>query len=260
MEAELYAQVKKSIRQTLHLDLEPYKDEQMRRRLDSWLIRSRLPTWQDYFRLLAADPTEQERLRNYLTINVTEFLRDPARWETLRLQILPALQKNNPSLQIWSAGCSNGAEAYSLAILMAENAPGQPYSLLATDIDRGVLQKAMQGGPYSAEDVHNLSERQRQLHLQKAEKPPYAIQPRHKAHITFREQNLLTQPFETGFDLILCRNVVIYFTAEAKHNLYQKFSQALRPGGVLFVGGTEILPQPAQFGLRNFGISFYQKT
>ena len=115
------------------------------------------------FFLLATDVVQLERFRNYLTINVTEFFRDPARWEVLRNEILPYLIQNEAKnrswggLKLWSAGCSIGTEAYSLAFMMAEAAPFQQYDLLATDLNRGALLKARAGGPYTPEDLRNLS-------------------------------------------------------------------------------------------------------
>jgi chemotaxis protein methyltransferase CheR len=248
----------------LNIDLEHYKDEQMKRRLDSWLVRAHMETWKDYFNLLATDETELERFRNYLTINVTEFFRDPTRWDLVRQDILPHLIKNSREnhqaggLKLWSAGCSIGTEAYTLAILMDEMVPTQRYSILATDLDRGALLKARARGPYTPDDIRSLSLSQRHKYIT-ATAPYYAVESLQK-NIHFQEQNLITDRFETGFDLIVCRNVVIYFTTEAKDVLYAKFSAALRPGGVLFVGGTEIISGATKFGLQNFGISFYKKA
>lgn len=264
MEADVYAQVKSSVKRTLKIDLENYKDEQMKRRLDSWLARSKAATWNDYFYLLSRDSVELERFRNYLTINVTEFFRDQARWDSLRQEILPYLIKNaveNRSfggLKLWSAGCSIGTEAYSLALMMAETYPSHQYTLLATDLDWGALLKARAGGPYTQDDLRNLTVAQRQKNISPA--PPYYVSERLKKNIRFEEQDLLIDSFENNFDLIVCRNVVIYFTAEAKDKLYAKFNAALRPGGVLFVGGTEIISGIAKYGFENFGISFYRKS
>jgi chemotaxis protein methyltransferase CheR len=264
MDAEIYTQVKASVKQSLKIDLENYKDEQMKRRLDSWLVRSRANTWSEYFELVARDNTELQRFRDYLTINVTEFFRDPPRWNTLREEILPYLQKHAEEnhqvdgLKLWSAGCSIGAEPYSLAIMMADAAPRQKYALLATDLDRGALSKARSRGPYTPEDVHNLDAVQRQRYITPS--IPYFVNENLQCHISFQEQDLLADRFEHNFDLIVCRNVVIYFTTDAKDALYAKFSAALRPGGVLFLGGTEIISGASKFGLQNFGISFYRKT
>jgi chemotaxis protein methyltransferase CheR len=263
MDADVYNQVKDSIKRTLKIDLTNYKDEQMKRRLDSWLVRVRASTWNDYFHLLSIDGTERERFRNYLTINVTEFFRDSNRWDTLRKEILPYLwhakgTHQSARLKLWSAGCSIGAEAYSLAILMNEAAPSQNYSLLATDLDHGALHKARSRGPYLESDIRNLHNAQLQKYFTPT--PPYYVKESLQKNIRFEEQDLLADSFEKDFDLIVCRNVVIYFTAEAKELLYAKFANALRPGGVLFLGGTELISGPPRYGLQNFGISFYKKV
>jgi len=264
MDATVYTQIKTAVKRSLNIDLEHYKDEQMKRRLDSWLVRTHIDTWKDYFQLLSTDKSELERFRNYLTINVTEFFRDPTRWDLVRQDILPYLIKNSKEnhqaggLKLWSAGCSIGTEAYTMAILMDEAAPTQRYSILATDLDRGALLKARARGPYTTDDIRSLSAAQRHKYLTAAA-PHYAVENLQK-NINFQEQNLVSDRFDTGFDLIVCRNVVIYFTTETKDVLYAKFSAALRPGGVLFVGGTEIISVSAKFGLQNFGISFYKKA
>lgn len=264
MDADVYTQVKASIKRRLNIDLTNYKDEQMKRRLDSWLVRVHAKTWNDYFSLLSDDPTELERFRNYLTINVTEFFRDLHRWDFLRQEILPYLlnyasgNRQRSELKLWSAGCSIGAEPYTLAILMEEDAPFKKYSLLATDLDRGVLFKARSRGPYLEGDIRNLNRVQLQKHFTPT--PPYYVKENLQKNVRFQEQDLLADSFEKGFDLIVCRNVVIYFTAEAKELLYAKFSEALRAGGVLFLGGTELISGPSKYGLQNYGISFYKKV
>lgn len=259
METEIYTQVKHSIRGLLDINLDYYKDEQMKRRLDSWLVRSGAPSWADYLRRLRTDATELARLRDYLTINVSSFFRDPERWDALRKTILPELLNHRPRLRVWSAGCSIGLEPYSLAILLDEVSPGRRHQLLATDLDRGALGKAKARGPYSADDVQNVTTSQRQHYFEPGG-PPWFIQPNVASRITFREQNMLADEFEGDFDLIVCRNVVIYFTEAAKAELYRKFNQALRPGGILFVGGTEIVPHAQTLGFRNHGISFYERA
>jgi chemotaxis protein methyltransferase CheR len=195
---------------------------------------------------------------------VTEFFRDSNRWDTLRQEILPYLlgnpiEKNQVSeLKLWSAGCSIGAEAYTLAMLMAEAAPLRRFSLLATDLDRGALSKARSRGPYTQEDVRNLHPAQRQKYLTAS--APYYVSETLAKNIHFKEHDLLADHFDSNFDLIICRNVVIYFTAAAKETLYSKFAAALRQDGILFLGGTEIISGPTKYGLQNFGVSFYRKV
>ncbi|GAB4473547.1 MAG: protein-glutamate O-methyltransferase CheR [Anaerolineales bacterium] len=266
MELEVYQEIKRNVKKLLDLDLEHYKDEQMRRRLDSWLVRSGAPDWKAYFDRLRGDEKERNRFRDYLTINVSAFFRDPERWKSLAELVLSRLLKEanqrgplENGLRIWSAGCSIGAEPYTLAILLDEIAPRRRHSILATDYDLSALNKARQGGPYTAEEIQNLNLAQRSAYLQPGGPPYYVIQSLTKK-ITFQEHNLFADPFPKEMDLIVCRNVVIYFTAAAKEQLYRAFHDALRPGGILFVGATEIIPHPQTYGLRNVGISFYERV
>ncbi len=161
-------------------------------------------------------------------------------------------------LHIWSAGCSIGAEPYTLSILLDELSPSQPHSILATDLDRGVLAKARTRGPYTREDIQNVSMPRRNTYFE-AGGPPFFVKERTARWIEFREHNLLADMYGSNFDLIVCRNVVIYFTAETKNQLYKNFYQALRPGGILFLGGTEIIPKPQEIGFRSQGVSLYVK-
>jgi chemotaxis protein methyltransferase CheR len=259
MEPETYTLIKQQVRTLLHIDLDRYKDQQMQRRFDSWLVRVGATSWPEYFRRIGSDEKELGKFRDYLTINVSSFFRDPERWQALRKDTLPnLLQSAGGTFRIWSAGCSIGAEIYTLAMMMAEEAPKVPLYLLATDLDRGVLAKARARGPYTADEIGNVTPDQRAAFFAPGG-PPFFVSEALARKVTFREQDMLAEPFEQGFDLIVCRNVVIYFTNEAKDQLYRKFAAALRTAGVLFVGGTEILSRPAEIGLKPMGFSFYQK-
>jgi chemotaxis protein methyltransferase CheR len=265
MDVEQYTQVKQSVRRLLDIDLEHYKDEQMRRRLDSWLVRSGALDWREYFKRLPADAKELSRFRDYLTINVSAFYRDYERWQTLQQVVIPGLLKENMAafparseLKIWSAGCSIGAEPYSLAMLLDDFPNPGRHKLIATDLDRGALAKARARGPYTADEVQNLTPAQRAAYLEPGG-PPYFVRAGLEKRLDFREHNMLADPFPEDIDLILCRNVVIYFTNETKEQLYRRFHRALRPDGVLFVGVTEIIPHPQEIGFRSHGISFYKK-
>jgi chemotaxis protein methyltransferase CheR len=265
MEMNQYAQVKTQIWRLMRIDLSSYKSEQMCRRLDSWLVRSSTSNWEDYFRRVQEDPKELRRFRDYLTINVSEFFRDAERWQSLKDQVIPELLKDahqyrpRSGLKIWSAGCSTGQEPYTLAMVMDEMAPALPHQVLATDLDRGALQKAMARGPYSLDDVRNVSIERRAKYFEPGG-PPFMVKEKTGRTVKFKELNLLLDTFDTNFDLIVCRNVIIYFTAEAKGELYKRFQAALRPGGILFLGGTEVIPRPTEIGLHSQGISFYART
>jgi chemotaxis protein methyltransferase CheR len=163
-----------------------------------------------------------------------------------------------PGLRIWSAGCSIGAEPFTLAMIMDELSPGKKNYILGTDLDKGAIARAMTGGNFLTEEIKGLTPQQRSIYL-KPGGPPYNVVDSLIKKITFHEQNMITETFEKEFDLIVCRNVVIYFTSSTKEILYKKFADSLRKGGILFIGGTEIIPHPQDFGLKSFGISFYQK-
>lgn len=259
METEIYSQVKRSVRSVLEIDLDHYKDEQMKRRLDSWLVRSGVPTWTDYFVRVKSDDKERSRFRDYLTINVSSFFRDSERWQILRDKVMPSLLHSKQMLRVWSAGCSIGNEPYSLAIMLQELSPHHRHTILATDLDRGALARAKARGPYSANDVQEVTDAQRAEFFE-TDHDKFFVKESLAKRVEFREQNMLTDPFENNFDLIVCRNVVIYFTEAAKMMLYRKFHGALRPGGILFIGGTEIIGGASEIGLRNYDISFYQKV
>lgn len=257
MEPETYTFIKRNVKTLLNIDLTSYKEEQMKRRLDSWLSRSGQPSWVEYFRYVRGHETELNRLRDYLTINVSAFFRDLPRWHDLRQQVVPELLQHRARLRVWSAGCSIGVEAYSLAILLDEHT-ARRHAILATDLDRGALTKARARGPYTDQDMREVTAAQRARYFE-PQGPPWQVSTDLARRVVFQEQNLLTDPFENDFDLIVCRNVVIYFTDAAKEILWQKFHAALRPGGILFVGGTELLSPTVRGAFQSCGISFYRK-
>lgn len=264
MEMQVYETIKTQIKQLMQINLDHYKDEQMRRRLDSWLVRSGSATWNDYLVRVRSDAKEMTRFRDYLTINVTSLFRDPERWNALRDQVMPELLRvaaqlrpTNAGLRIWSAGCSIGAEPYTLVMMLDEIAPNRNHTILATDLDKGAVARAKTGGGFNEDEIANLTAAQRTKYLEPGG-PPYRVKQSVIKKIDFREHNLLADPFPKDMDLVICRNVVIYFTTETKDLLYRRFSSALRTNGYLFVGATEILPRPLELGFVGAGISFYK--
>ncbi len=261
MDQNQYGYVKKSVQEMLGIDLNAYKERQMIRRLDAWLVRSGISDWESYFKKVKEQEEEKSKFRTYITINVSSFYRDNDRWDYLQSHILPdllAYGEAHRGIKLWSAGCSIGAEPYTLSMMLNEMAPNGKWQILATDVDQGALKIAREGGPYTEENVKNLSDAQKRTYL-RGEKNKYYLNIQELKNIKFKEQNLLSDPFESNFDLIICRNVIIYFTNETKDVLYRKFYDALRPGGILFLGGTEFIPRPHEIGFRNIGSSLYAK-
>ena len=272
MEAREYAFVKNKVFGLTGVDLNCYKTPQVQRRLRTYLVRSGCTDWHVFFRDVAGDSTEIDKLKDYLTINVSSFFRDAEKFEYLQSTILPELMRGRPKLRVWSAGCSHGHEPYSLNMILAETTGFyRQHYILATDIDRSALERAQAGGPYSDEEVakapqplldryfRHYSGDARDDDSCSARAAGYYVIENLRRKVTFRYQNLLADRFESGFDLIVCRNVVIYFTAEVKDRLYKRFYDALRPGGVLFVGGTEIVTKASTLRLETAGISFYRR-
>lgn len=247
----------KNVKQHTGIDLAQYKEAQMKRRLTTLRNKNGFSTFASFYTAMIANKPLFYEFLDKMTINVSEFWRNPNRWETLRDVVLPELASGNSRLRIWSAACSTGEEPYTLAMILNDHGLLQRTYLLATDIDDGALGKAADG-----------------LYLERSLKdvPPdvvkryftpdgvmYRIDSHLKKAVTFKKQNMLLDEFEDGFDLIVCRNVMIYFTEEAKQMLYHKFAKSLRPGGVLFVGSTEQIFSPGNYGLEASETFFYRK-
>lgn len=239
------------------IPLAHYKEPQMKRRLASLMRRFELADWPDFSRALRDDAVLEE-VRNTLTINVSEFFRQPDRFEELRQVHFPALLAQRPHLKLWSAGCSTGCEPYTLAILLEEIAPGGRHSVLATDVDFGALSQAREGS-YSPADVRSVPSELLEKYFE-FDGERYRIPAALKRQVTFRHHDLLKDDYPTDLDMVLCRNVVIYFTEEAKALIHERFAASLRPGGLLFVGGSEMLARPGNYGLVAAATGFYQKA
>ncbi|MDQ0204334.1 CheR family methyltransferase [Pectinatus haikarae] len=249
---------KQKLKSKTGIDLDLYKEAQMKRRINNLVTRKGYSTFSSYFDFAVKDKDEFASFIEYLTINVSEFFRTPEKFSELESVIIPELLQKNTKLNIWSAGCSIGAEPYSIAMILDEKTPGARHRILASDLDVDILAKA-KDGVYSDNELKAISLGRKQKYFTKTDDGRYAVSPTIKAKIEFRRHNLLKDSFETGFDLILCRNVVIYFTEEAKDKLYKEFFKALKPGGILFVGGTEAVLNYRDMGYENHRPFFYRR-
>lgn len=255
--ADTYEEFIKAFHPKSGLDLKFYKQNQMQRRILSFMNSHGHPTYPEFLKALNNDPVLYDTFFKHLTINVSQFFRDINQWKTLRETVIPLLLHGKSPLKIWSAGCSSGQEPYSLAITMLNYFPSAKFTVLGTDIDVNVLKVAKEG-IYKQNDFASTPPEILQKYFTSSDKG-YQIKDQVKDYVKYQHQNLLTDRFQPGFDFIACRNVVIYFTDEAKEMLYKKFTEALRPGGILFTGSTEHL-----FGMNNLGLKpvssfFYQK-
>ncbi len=237
------------------LDLTLYKQDQLQRRIVSMMESKACANLDAFYTFVSASSSSTQWFLDRLAINVSELFRNPEKWGELEKIILPKLLKNSNSLKIWSAGCSYGAEAHSLACVLDAKFPGN-HSIVGTDIDQEALAQAKRG-EFNDSDMKAVPKEYQKYFVREGEHFK-AVAPL-KKYLQFKTQNLLADRFETGFDLICCRNVVIYFSDEAKDALYKRFHAALKPGGILFVGGTERIFNAKEIGLETAVPFFYQK-
>ena len=246
------------VRGLCDIDLLQYKRGQMERRVRSFAQRHGHEGLAPYLTLLAGDTGARDKFLDRVTINVSNLWRNPEQWAHLQSEIVPALATGG-TLRAWSAGCSYGAEAYTLAAVCRLAAPSARTSILGTDIDRRAIERA-RVADFNAEDVRDA--------------PPAALarffsgdgarwQPiaELRALVSFELGDLLRlRPPVRTYDLVLCRNTVIYFNEDVRDALHERLATALRPGGVLVVGATERVTAPEAIGLQAMAPFTYIKA
>ena len=251
---------RQALERAIGVPLGQYKEAQMKRRLASIMTRRSIDGWPSFQKLLAADHKLLDEVRDTLTINVSEFWRQPDRFAELQKVWIPRLLEQRKSLKFWSAGCSIGCEPYSLAMILNEVDPRGSHSIIATDVDMPILNRAREGRGYYPAEVRSVPPALLKKYMVEDPDGTYRVTEELKRRITFRRQDLLSDPYPQDLDVILCRNVVIYFTDEAKSHIYRGFAGALRPGGLLFIGGSEMIMRSGEIGFRTAGTSMYQRA
>lgn len=253
-----YEGFKANILKLTGINLSSYKERQMRRRIDSLIKRNNYDDYNEYYKALTQNSKLYDEFINYLTINVSEFYRNPGQWDILEKEIIPNLLKHNKRLKIWSAACSTGEEPYSLVMLMSRFMDLSNIKIIATDIDDGAVAKAKQG-LYVAKSLESLPKDFVAKFFDK-EGEFYRIKEIVKKCVEFKKHNLLNDRYMDNCDLIVCRNVMIYFTEEAKAVIYQKFRDSLNTHGILFVGSTEQIIMPQRYQLEPLKTFFYKRS
>jgi chemotaxis protein methyltransferase CheR len=242
-----YARLASGLRGLLGIDLDQYRPAQMWRRVGGFVTSHGLADADALLVACRRRPELLAELRDMLTINVSQFFRDPEAWQRLGRRIGDQFVGDR-TFRAWSAGCSVGFEPYSLAILMSELAPTSPVRIVASDLDRTALDVG-RAGRYNLTRAPGLSPARRDRFLV-ADGSDWCFRPEVRTLIRFRQHDLLDEPIAVrAFNLVVCRNVVIYFTEEAKTAVHRRLADALRPGGLLFVGATEAILQPRRYGL-----------
>lgn len=253
-----YEEFKKDIFGLTKIDLNAYKEKQMKRRIDTLITKNNISNYKEYVALIKKDPEKFEQFVNFLTINVSEFYRNPEQWQILDKEVFPALvQKFGKNLKIWSAACSTGDEPYSLVMALSKHIPLNQIKIIATDIDKQVLDKARLG-LYNEKSITSVPEEFKKKYFKKIGFS-YQIADEIKRQVEFKEHNLLKDSYPSGCHLIVCRNVLIYFTEEAKEDIYKKFNTALAKDGVLFIGSTEQIMNYKELNYQRKQSFFFEK-
>lgn len=255
-----YEQFKAQVFKLTSIDLSAYKEKQMKRRIDTLIAKHKIAQYDDFVKELTKKGDMFEEFVNYLTINVSEFWRNPEQWKVLETEVIPKLiEHSGKNLKIWSAACSTGDEPYSLVMLLSKFMPLSNIKILATDIDKQVIEKA-KAGLYNQKSLVGLPDDLKNKYFTKVGLSNYQIAPEIKECVEFKEHNLLKDIYPKNMDMIVCRNVLIYFTEEAKEGIYKKFNDSLRKGGYLFIGSTEQIMNYRDLNYTSMKSFFYIKN
>ena len=222
-----------------------YKTRCLQRRIGVRMRATGVHTFGQYTELLDRQPAEYDRLLDALTINVTRLFRNADAWDVVARGVVPGLLSGSGPIRAWSAGTAHGEEAYTIAALLYEQATTRQQNaaaqitVLGTDVDRGALAAAAVGA-YDAPAFLEAPDAFRHRYFSPGF--PARVAPELRALTCFAHHDLLADRMPAGeFELIVCRNVLIYFDREAQAELFERFHAALVPGGVLFLGKVETL-------------------
>lgn len=253
-----YENFKQDVYKLININLTLYKERQMKRRIESLMSRNKFKNFLDYFNALKKDDRLLSEFVSYLTINVSEFYRNPNQWILFENKIIPYLiDRFGKRLRIWSAACSTGDEPYTIAMILEKHLPVEQIKIYATDIDEDVLRYAREGF-YAERSLERLPKELLKRHFIKSEKG-YRINDNIKRCVEFSKHNLLEDKYPGDIHMIVCRNVVIYFTDEAKNYVYSNFNRTLVQDGILFIGNTEQIIHADELGFSAMESFFYQK-
>lgn len=253
-----YEWFKSAVFQLTRIDLNAYHELQMKRRIDALIAKHGIDGYAAYIQVLKTDWVRFDEFVNYLTINVSEFYRDPAQWQMMDKTIIPELvSKFGKNLKIWSAACSTGDEPYSLVMALSRYIPLGMIHILATDLDKQVIAKA-KVGIYSEKSIVSVPNDLKKRYFTRIGSS-YKISDEIKNRVEFRPHNLLESTYPKDFHMIVCRNVLIYFTEEAKDKVYRKFYRTLLPGGIFFTGTSEQIINHRDIGYARRSSYYYER-
>lgn len=254
-----FVEFEKWVYKEIGINLSAYKPNQLHRRIESLMTRVGVSSLEEYTKLIKKDSSQRQRFLDFITINVTEFFRNPELFDELDKYMKSVYLPKNQSLKIWSAACSIGCEPYSVAMMLQNSSSSLAtrHKILATDIDSTILVRAKEG-EYTDNEMKNVKPEYLNKYF-KLVNNKYKINESIKNMVTFKKHDLILDSYEGNFDIILCRNVVIYFNTDVKNEIYKKFSQSLKTGGLLFVGATESIYNYREYGFEKASTFIYRK-
>ncbi|MBI3393734.1 MAG: protein-glutamate O-methyltransferase CheR [Nitrospirae bacterium] len=254
------------VRSLFGIDLFPYRRSSLGRRLFRRIRLAGRSSLAEYLDVLAADPSERGHLSRLLSIPVTEFFRNPELFDRIEKDVLPSLLDGREAREFraWCPGCASGEEAYSLAVSLERTLPpGYPRKnvrLFATDVDERSIDRARRGW-FGADRVRFLPSDTIGTFFHPSGRG-YVVDERIRRFIRFGRHDLLKDSPISHLDLLLCRNVLIYFEREQQERVIARLASAVRPGGFIAFGSSEALAFPSSFGLEPFdpALRIYRKN
>jgi chemotaxis protein methyltransferase CheR len=249
------------VRSLCGVDLTQYKRGQMERRVRTWTQRRGTPDLAEYGRLLRRDREELDAFLDRVTINVSHLWRHEEQWDALQKTILPEVAElRHGRVRAWSAGSSYGAEAYTLAAIAREAVPKARVEIQGTDLDRRMVARAREG-VFRAEDARTAPQALLRKHFEPTGDGGWQATAELRRMVRFDTGDLLRMPIPADrYDVILCRNTVIYFTEEVRDALHERLVRALAPGGYLIIGTSERVADPRGLGLTSPFHFIYRKN
>ena len=246
------------VRRLCGVDLLQYKRGQMERRVRTFAQRRGTPDLAAYGARLKAEPQELDAFLDRVTINVSHLWRHEDQWTALSRSILPELAERG-RIRCWSAGSSYGAEAFTLAAIARESVPEARVEIQGTDLDRRMVERA-RSGRFTLEDARTAPPSLLKKWFEPVDEGGWQAKPELVRMTRFEVGDLLRMPVQAGrYDLIMCRNTVIYFTEEVRDALHARLAAALAPGGYLVVGTSERVAEPRALGLESPFHFIYRK-
>jgi chemotaxis protein methyltransferase CheR len=248
-----------TVRRLCGVDLLQYKRGQMERRVRTWAQRRGTPDLAAYGARLKAEPAELDSFLDRVTINVSHLWRHEAQWTALGREILPELAGRG-RIRCWSAGSSYGAEAFTLAAVARDSVPDARVEISGTDLDRRMIERA-NSGRFSAEDARTAPPALLRRWFEPTADGGWQAAADLRRMVRFETGDLLRMPIPASrYDLILCRNTVIYFTEAVRDALHERLATALTPGGYLVVGSSERVADPRSLGLTTSHPFVYRRS